>query len=167
MARGRFLVGEHDGVYVLRLTGDVRVTLGAAIDGYLERMFSDEAFQSVLVDLCAAEGIDSTTLGILAKLSLQAERRFHFKPTLLCTRRDLLRQLEVMGFDDIFVIRQESAASVGLLEVPADRSSDEEERLRVLEAHRTLMALNADNEKAFAELVHALEAETPSHSASG
>ena len=33
MSTGRILVGSHDGVHVLKLTGDVRVTLGATVDG--------------------------------------------------------------------------------------------------------------------------------------
>ena len=41
-------------------------------------MFDDPEFASVWVDLCEAEGIDSTTLGLLAKLALTGERTFRF-----------------------------------------------------------------------------------------
>ena len=80
---GRILVADHNGVYMLKFVGDVRVTLCATVDDYLHRMFDDREFKSVLVDLSETEGIDSTSLGILAKLSIQAEtpRSNHAFPT--------------------------------------------------------------------------------------
>ena len=66
---GRILAAEHEGAYALKMVGDVRVSLCATIDDYLQHMFEDSSFDSVLVDLCEAEGIDSTTLGLLAKLA--------------------------------------------------------------------------------------------------
>ena len=67
MREGRILAADHNGAYALKLVGDVRVNLCSAIDDYLEHMFNDPGFESVMVDLCEAEGIDSTTLGLLAK----------------------------------------------------------------------------------------------------
>ena len=64
---GRILAAHHHGAYALKFVGDVRVNLCNSIDDYLDHMFEDPEFQSVLVDLCEAEGVDSTTLGLLAK----------------------------------------------------------------------------------------------------
>ena len=64
MQEGKILAASHDGAYVIRLEGDVRLTLSTTIDEYIQRMFQDPAFASVWVDLCEAEGIDSTTLGL-------------------------------------------------------------------------------------------------------
>ena len=80
MQEGKILAAHHDGAYVLRLEGDVRLTLCTTIDEYFQRMFDDPEFASVWVDLCGAEGIDSTTLGMLAKLALQVEEKFVFQP---------------------------------------------------------------------------------------
>ncbi len=49
--RGRILVGDHEGVYVLLFQGDVRLTLCTAVDSFLDRMFDDAGFRSVVVDL--------------------------------------------------------------------------------------------------------------------
>ncbi len=68
---GKILAASHHGAYVIRLEGDVRLTLCTTIDEYFQKMFSDPEFASVWLDLCDAEGIDSTTLGLLAKLELQ------------------------------------------------------------------------------------------------
>ena len=75
MSEGRILAASHDGAYVLRLVGDVRLTLCATIDDFIDRMFADPDFASIWVDLCEAEGMDSTTLGMLAKLALKVKAK--------------------------------------------------------------------------------------------
>ena len=69
MTDGQVLAASDGGAYVLRFVGDVRLTLCASIEDYIEQMLDDPQFSSVWVDLCDAEGIDSTTLGQLAKLA--------------------------------------------------------------------------------------------------
>lgn len=157
---GRILVGEHDGVYVLLFQGDVRLTLCAAVDELLDRIFRDEGFRSVQVDLSQADSIDSTSLGLLAKLSIQAERRFRFRPTLVSTRSDITRVLYSMGFDDVFnIVETPLEHEEQLAELPGVDASPEETRQRVIDAHKTLMSMNESNQAAFKDLVSALEAE--------
>lgn len=159
---GRILVGSHDGVYVLVFEGDVRLTLCTTVDDYLEKMFRDKAFRSVIVDLSGTENIDSTSLGLLAKLSIQADKRFSFRPTLISTRRDITRILLSMGFDEVFDLVEEPLEHEDQLsELPQTVSSEEDIRQRVLEAHRTLMSMNEANREAFHDLVAELETETP------
>jgi hypothetical protein len=54
MSEGRILAASHDGAYVLRLVGDVRLTLCTTIDDFIDRMFADPDFASIWVDLCEA-----------------------------------------------------------------------------------------------------------------
>ena len=157
---GRILVGEHDGVYLIVFEGDVRLTLCTAVDVYLEKMFQDENFKSVLVDLSKTENIDSTSLGLLAKLSIQADKRFHYRPTLISTRPDITRILLSMGFDEVFnLVETPLEHSEQLAELPRMESSEEGMRQRVLDAHRTLMSMNETNRETFRDLVETLEAD--------
>ena len=158
--RGRILVGDHEGVYVLLFQGDVRLTLCTAVDGFLERMFDDDDFQSVVVDLAQTDSIDSTSLGLLAKLSIQASRRFGYRPTLVSPRADITRILDTMGLNDVFNVVQEPLEHQEQLEELACCSASEAEvRTRVLEAHRILMDMNEINRAAFQDLVTTLEAD--------
>lgn len=158
---GKILVGDHDGVYVIRFEGDVRVTLCGSFDHYLDSMLSDVGFESVLVDLCDTVAIDSTSLGVLAKLSLGVQKKCHKLPTMLCVAPDILRVLRNMGFDDVFTIVDEQYnSSQGLAEIPlAADFSEDVMRKRVIDAHKVLMGLNEGNRAAFKDLVTALEAE--------
>jgi anti-anti-sigma factor len=158
--RGRILVGAHDGVYVLLFEGDVRVTLCTAIDTFLERMFDDVAFKSVVVDLARTDSIDSTSLGLLAKLSIQADKRFGYRPMLVSTRPDVTRVLVTMGLDDVFnLVREPLVHDEQLGELPCGCLAEHEVRKRVIEAHRLLMDLNDGNREAFHDLVKTLEAD--------
>ena len=158
---GRILVGEHNGVYVLRFEGDVRVTLSASFEHYLDSVLKEDKLTSILVDLSDAVAIDSTSLGVLARLSLAAQKQRGKLPTLVCSSPDILRILENMGFDDIFAIVDESyAPSQSLAELPSSHDFTEVElRDKVIEAHRVLMGMNETNHTTFKNLVEALERE--------
>jgi anti-anti-sigma factor len=158
--RGRIMVGDHDGVYVMLFQGDVRLTLCTAIDAFLDRMFQDTRFKSVVVDLGETETIDSTSLGLLAKLSIQADKRFSYRPMLVSTRPDITRVLVTMGLDDVFtMVDKPLEHNHQLGELPCGCASEDEVRQRVLEAHRVLMAMNDNNWAAFHDLVTTLEAD--------
>ena len=158
MSAGRILVANGDGTYLLKFVGDVRLSLGAAFDEFLDRLFQSDNLRSVLVDVSAAEGIDSTSLGVLARLSIQSQARFGCVPTLVSTRPDITRLLTTMGFDDVFHIVTEPLRDERQLgELPKCDLSAEDLRHRVLTAHRTLMALNDDNRERFQDLVATLE----------
>lgn len=161
MEPGRILVGDHDGIYVLKFTGDVRVNLCATVDSFLRQLLNRDDFRAVIVDLSQTEGIDSTSLGLLARLSIETQRRFGFVPTLVSTRPDITRLLTTMGFGDVFHIVEQPLTDVEQLgELPELESDEDSVRERVLEAHRVLMSLNDRNRENFQDLVTALEAES-------
>lgn len=156
------MVGNHEGVYVLRFEGDVRLTVSGSFDRYLDAMFADPRFVSVLVDLTDAVAIDSTSLGVLAKLSIAIQKKYNQLPMLVCSAHDILRILRNMGFEDVFIIVTDaSELRHQLAELPlANDLDDEEMRLRVIEAHEILMGLNEQNAATFRSLVDALRAES-------
>ncbi len=158
MSEGRIQAAGHHGTYVLRLSGDVRLTLCTTIDEYIEQMFEDPEFASVSVDLCDAEGVDSTTLGLLAKLALQVRERFKFTPAVYSCRPGINRLLKSMGFQRIFDLHEEACEGEMPSEsVPLKPCSETEVKEKVIEAHRVLMGLSDDNRARFRDLLTALE----------
>lgn len=159
MQPGKILIAQQSGAFIIKLTGDVRLTFCSALDDFFERMFATPNFASVIIDLCEAENIDSTTLGQLAKLAIAAKRTYRFVPVVLSTNPNITRILSSMGFDRVFDIRQQRPDSdAELAELPIVAGSEGEVREKVLDAHRVLMGMNENNRAQFKELVCALEA---------
>jgi len=155
---GRILAASHHGAYVIRLVGDVRLTLCTTIDEFFQRMFDDPEFASVWVDLCDAEGIDSTTLGLLAKLALQVKEKFGFEPAIYSCEPGINRLLKSMGFQRLFVLHEESCSNPeDISEIPVVEGSEMVVKEKVIEAHRVLMGLSDENRARFKDLMSALE----------
>ncbi len=156
--QGRILAASHNGAYVIRLIGDVRLTLCTTIDDYFVHMFEDESFASVWVDLCEAEGIDSTTLGQLAKLALKVKERFGFQPAIYSCDSSINRLLKSMGFQRLFEIHEEACANPSdINEIPVVEGSEQAVKEKVIDAHRVLMGLSDENRVRFKDLMSALE----------
>lgn len=157
MREGRILAASQEGAYVIRLSGDVRVNLCVTIEEYLQEMYADPAFKTVWLDLCDAEGVDSTTLGLLAKLSLSVQEKFGFKPVLYVSDPGILRLLRSMAMHNLFEIRKEVCGnSDDIQSLPAIQGSPDEVKATVVEAHKVLMDLSDDNRKRFQDLMSTL-----------
>lgn len=157
MEPGKILVSEHDGAYVIKLTGDVRVTLCSSLNHYMEVIFQSSHISEVVVDMLEAEGVDSTTLGLLAKLAIHCNEQYQIKPVVFCPDESLYRTLMVMGLDDVFDIAQTVPAESVCKELSETIPSVDETREQVLEAHKLLSSFNARNKQEFMDLIRALE----------
>lgn len=158
MQEGRVLAASLDGSYVIRLVGDVRLTLCTTIDDYFQRMYDDPDFASVVVDLCEVEGIDSTTLGLLARLALRVKKQFGFSPLLYSCDADINRLLRSMSFQTLFDLREEACNNpADITEIPAIAGSEDAVKAKVVEAHKALMGVSEENRERFKDLLVALE----------
>jgi anti-anti-sigma regulatory factor len=158
MQEGRILAASQDGAYVIRLVGDVRLTLCTSMDDFFQHMFDDPNFASVWVDLCDAEGIDSTTLGLLAKLALKVEETYGFKPAIYSCDPGINRLLKSMAFNQLFELHEEACSNPDdISEIPTVQGSEESVKQKVIEAHRVLMDISDDNRDRFKDLITALE----------
>jgi len=158
MSSGKILVARNNGVYVLKFIGDVRLTLCAALDIFLEKIVAEPALQAVFIDLTDTQGIDSTSLGFLAKISILTQKTFGWKPSIISVSEDITRVLLSMSFDQVFnIIEDRIDDGNDLDELPYMECSEQETKEQVLEAHKILMGLSEDNKAKFQELVSMLE----------
>lgn len=165
MQPGQILVANHDGVYIIRMVGDVRLTLCVSFDQFIHDMFSQDNFSSIVFDLTEAVAVDSTTLGLMAKISLQAQQKRSVRPLILSDSPGINRILDCMGFTEIFdIVSDYRLPGVGVPAAVRDTQAldcepvtEDEARQRILEAHRILMQLNEKNRATFQDLVKTLE----------
>ena len=156
----KILLAQTNGTWVLKLSGDLRLSLAPTLTGFVNRIGQSAGMQDVIIDLTEVDCIDSTMLGMLAKISLRSQEALNKVPTIVSTRDDVTRILLSMGFDSIFAIAGEGGNAIGAGgELATEVVSEDEMRAQVIEAHRTLMDLNESNREAFRDLVESLESE--------
>ncbi|OHV10248.1 STAS domain-containing protein [Kushneria phosphatilytica] len=164
MNEGRIQAAFEEGTFVLKLSGDVRLTLCATLDQQVEPLAELPGLERVIVDLRDVVNMDSTALGFLAKIALAVRERLPNQPLVMVEHPDVLQMLEVMGFQQYVTIVEATGSEPDRFdELPAMESGEEELRSRILEAHRTLMQMSEHNRMEFQPLVELLESQHQSH----
>lgn len=158
---GKILAGGHQGLYLIRCVGDVRLGMSAGMDSYFEELLVSGECSSVIVDLTETKSIDSTSLGSLAKLSITARKYLDRLPTLVSTNPDITRVLKVMGFDEVYCLVEHPLKELDELDLAdskqAKKTDEAELRRYVIDVHEALMSLNGKNREAFKDLMTTLE----------
>jgi len=160
VAEGQVFHGTHKGVEVLCYKGEIRHTLCVALDRYINALLKNEELIGFVVDLTQTESIDSTNLGILARLARSVQREGLPKVTIISDRPSITEILEAVGFDRVFTIVNELEVEWDKLKtIPAITSSEVDVTRLLLEAHRELMGLNDENNRLFKDVVVAFQQE--------
>jgi anti-anti-sigma factor len=154
--------GHLDQSLVLVLKGQVRYMTARALRSFVDDVLAREGNDPMIIDLRELEAIDSTGMGLLARLgrtTLQHGRR----SVIVCSVRDVITCLRSAAFDTLFIIVEqwpfEEEADVS--EVPLESKEilpDAMGRV-MLEAHRDLASMSDSNQRAFAGVIAALEAD--------
>lgn len=158
MKEGTIKFAENKGIFVIKMEGDVRLTLALSFDAFIDDMLNAKDFNSVIFDLSKAEAIDSTTLGLMAKISLKSHPLTNEYPLVITNSKTITRVLVSMGFADIFrLVKQADFDARDFSELREKDGSEQAIRETVLDAHKTLMAMNDANANTFRELLHSLD----------
>jgi len=160
MNSGKILVAKVNNVPILKFIGDVRVLMSGALENYFSSLYTSAILDRMIIDMTETEGIDSTALGLLAKMAIQLRNRFNVSPTIVSTNPDITRILKGMSFDLIFnIVDEPYNREASFDELCRVDENEDEIRKKVIEAHQTLMALSEDNRIDFQDLVFALKAD--------
>ena len=158
MADGRVLHASHNGVHVLRFIGDIRYTLTPSINRFLEAVFAGSTPAGFVIDLTQADSIDSTNLGLLARIATRLQALDAPRVTLVSNRADINAILTSMALDEVFDIVDDTGVVAGDAEELPHADADKETLARTLiDAHRALMELSEHNREMFRDVVASLE----------
>jgi len=159
---GQIYVARSGAHWVLRLHGVIRFTLSPALNQLLDQAFADPQTEQILLDLSHTRSIDSTNLGVLARIARFARQRGAPPPPLIAPDPSIIALLEGICFDQLFTILPSADYSAaGLTQLSALDTDERAMMALVLEAHRRLCAIDAKNHAEFRDLVAALEQQTP------
>jgi anti-anti-sigma factor len=156
---GRVLYAERDGTCGLRFEGPIRYTMAPSVDAFLGDLLRTRAPRMICADLSDIESIDSTGIGLLAKIAIGQRRAGRAKPLLFSSRSDINEMLRTVCLDDVFQMVDEApAAEVVATSIPVAASERELART-ILEAHRLLCQLSEGNRALFRDVVDGLAKE--------
>ncbi|MEA3275627.1 MAG: STAS domain-containing protein [Pseudomonadota bacterium] len=164
MSPGNIKYAERNGIHVLCFEGEIRYFLGPSLGRFLDGLGAGPAPKGFLIDLTQADWLDSTSLGLLARIAKWMQRCGAPKATLFTGGEDITDLLFSVGFDEVFDVVRGGSPNADASEAVRLEAADAPEQLAatMLEAHRILVSLNERNREEFRDVVGLLEAETGS-----
>jgi anti-anti-sigma factor len=132
-----------------------------AIQRYLDALLEREPISGLVFDLTRAETLDSTNLGLLARINARAQSKGGPESMIVSKNEDINDVLHSMGFDQVFAIVTEVQATsdAGSDSIDTPTPTQEELRSTMLEAHRALMSLSEAGCQQFRDVVACLESD--------
>ena len=160
MSIGRIEYASLNGTHIFKIIGEVRAQTGICLDNLLNKIDQHTKIVGAIVDLTQTTFIDSTVLGILAKLGLKLKQLHQIQAVMLSTNPDMTTLAQSMGLNQVFVILNYCGNPNVCTRALVEEHVTHSEMLEtVLEAHRALMQLNQKNQNMFEPLVKQLEKE--------
>jgi len=158
MDNGNILHASHDNIHVLRFIGDIRYPLSPSLDRFLENIFASSRPAGFVINLTETDSIDSTNLGLLARLAKRMKTLDTRRITIVSNRADINSVLNSMALDEIFdIVEDASPEAAAAREVPLQDVDRETLTRTLIDAHRALMDLSEHNREIFQDVVTALE----------
>ncbi len=157
MTAGQAYYAQQDNTYIIKLVGDIRYTMSCSVDEFLEQLFTTSDYNDMVIDLSEIECIDSTSLGLLAKVANFMRDRFTRRITLISAKPDITQLLDNVGFSQIFDIRHDGAMPVDTMHRLRVMEPNKAELTKTMfEAHQALSDVNDRNQEVFKDVVEAL-----------
>lgn len=162
-AEGKAYFGVADAWAVFRFEGRVRFTMAQGLDLFIDEALDGGSFDTILVDLRGTAQIDSTGIGLLARIGSHALSCLGRRAVLVCGPGDVEQAIRAVDFDRVFdLVALPPVEPTALEEVPLDalaRRSHRSQGRVVLDSHRDLMTVSDRNRQVFESVVGALEQE--------
>ncbi|MFT6732217.1 MAG: anti-anti-sigma regulatory factor [Polaribacter sp.] len=163
--RGQILTARLDEVEYINFIGVVRYSDCTGLESYIEQLFqSQDRVTEIAINLENAEMLDSTALGLLARISIYFKKLTNKQPVIFVKKGELAHILRRVCFDQVFhiITNQQKKSSlptdcdlnfVELATVKIDESAVLDS---VVLAHKSLAEISVDNEHYYTDISKAL-----------
>ena len=175
MPDGHVTHAEKQGVHVLRYFGDVNYILAPGIQRFVDHLVDDGSISGMVFDLTCAQSLDSTNLGLMARVNERLLNVGAANSVIISGNEDIDVVLCSMGFDQTFDLvpsggpkvespRISVAPDARVEAIEAELPSANDLRQTMLEAHRALIRLSEAGRLEFEPVVQCLESDLAPHS---
>ena len=161
MEDGKILYAMVENTCVLKMVGAIVYRISPDFDRFLQKVSEDKSVTNFIVDLTDTSHIDSTNLGLLARLHEFSSARSSGQPTVVSTKDSINEVLKNIGFSKMFnLIDSLEDVQSDFKELPQEEQSKENLSEIMLKAHQELAKLNEANKEIFKDVIKYLEEET-------
>lgn len=162
MQQPRAFFGHQNQSLVLVLKGQVRYLTVRSLRTFIDAFAARECEGTMIIDLRELEAIDSTGMGLLARLGRRTIRRGR-RSVIVCANQDVMTCLRSAAFNTLFILEEEWPfdEEAEVIEVPLAIEEVQPDIMGrfILEAHQDLAALSDENHSTFAGVIAALSAD--------
>lgn len=158
MPKGEYQFAKEQNNYFIKLSGELKYTECGNFSSFINKLEKDKDFEDILVDISKAKYLDSTNLGLLAKISQLVIEKSNHRLTVITMNPDVTELLRNIGFDDIcLMVEEPTNINSSLMNIMGVDESEESMAKIMLEAHRRLMNMNEKNKQEFKNVVELME----------
>lgn len=152
------LFAWHENICVLKLRGSIRFTDCPSIDRFIKAVLKQSSDRNFMLDLTETELLDSTALGMLAQIAIDAREHSIQKPTLIIDSNDMMTLFKSVCFEQVFnIVQPDSKSDDAHFEmIEPENVQQNELSEQVLKAHESLMQLSYGNHLSFQEIMNAI-----------
>jgi anti-anti-sigma factor len=154
--RGHYLFIRTENGYFLKAVGQIKYPVSSDLSLFLNKIFENQDFDYFLIDLTETQVLDSTNLGLLAKIArLMLESRNH-KTMLISTSEDINELLQSIGYDQVFIL----VTNPEQLKPPVQislKGNEVEQFARMAEIYYKVQKMIGGNEAEFVDVVDCLK----------
>lgn len=160
MAEPAYLFARYDSILFFKLTGELKYTYSIGFDYFIDQLMEKNDFDHAVFDLTEAEYIDSTNLGLMAKLAVYMKKQDKPVPTIISTNDNINQILESVNFGSFFkIIRKPETSFTPEDRIPQFEGDRKTSTKMIIEAHKNLIRLSKENKETFQDIVSLLEEE--------
>ena len=160
MAEAKILVAQKEGIVQIRVVGRATFKISRSLREYAIGAVR-KGITSLTVDLSECQGMDSTFIGVLAMIGLEANTDTEL--VIVNARESHRKLLSSIGVARLWHFTEEPVADVNwksLCEAAGGVADMQKLGPTVIAAHKTLMDLEPENVPKFKDVVDMLSAET-------
>ncbi|MET1255339.1 STAS domain-containing protein [Aliikangiella maris] len=156
---GAIYAASVDGIDYIKFVGTVRYSHCSGLEAYIDTLFAENPCNEIAIDLEDAEILDSTALGLLAKVAIEMKKRTEKRPVIFMAPGELTNIIKRVCFDQVFslVFDNHRQPIEELEELVAQPQDDETVLRRVIEAHRNLAELSQENKALYTDITNVLK----------
>lgn len=154
MTEGEFLYAIIDETCIIKPMGSIVYSMSGDLDEFFKIISEEESIRKVLVDLTETTYLDSTNLGLLARMNHMINNNPGKENMLFFANKAINEIIIDLGLNTIFTIIPHHEYKAGqMVNIPHSGICQEDLSAIVLEAHKFLMTLNNENRDKFKNVV--------------